>query len=303
MDVLFGDVDSDGKSFAKLETDDGSRTLYVLTGYSDGAVSLAVSDGAKTWMGRVSPRQLGEMARKAKMEIGEFTSESLKALTCENVGDLNFVYSAKLNPSGSLELAWKKHLISENIKFQLGVAVLDPSPSEVVHSDLLGFASGSITSLREQISSLQKENERLDNERRGALNRLEKYVNIKEDVENDLYGKFKLVLNEKKAKIRRLMDQLLAEKNKSLHEEVRNDRSASRDLPEKTPPVEEGGDGTDDEICDDLTPPPRPKRPPSGSTRAVESLLGGDVEVVSPPVRRRKRQGTKKATKQPDIPR
>ncbi len=118
-------------------------------------------------------------------------------------------------------------------------------------------------------------------------------MNLKEEVEAELYGKFKLVLNEKKAKIRRLMDQLssLSDRTKAL------EGTAARVSPD-TARDHHGADTDDEMVAKEES--PRPKTPPP---KPVESLLGGSSEVVSPPVKRRRRQGTTKPTGQPEIPR
>ncbi len=134
-------------------------------------------------------------------------------------------------------------------------------------------------------------------ERQSALDRLEKCAEVKEAVEAELYGKFKLILNEKKAKIRRLMEQLssLSDRNRALEGVVAT--TVGKPMEGDTPGIR-SGDDTDDEVITGDS--PGPKTPP---TRPVESLLGGASEVVSPPVKRRRRQGTTKPTGQPEIPR
>ena len=78
----------------------------------------------------------------------------------------------------------------------------------------------SLQQSQQEIDDLRKENTRLASERQGALSRLEKYGNLQKDIEKDLFGKFIVVLNEKKAKIRRLMEQLstVSKQLKSLQE-------------------------------------------------------------------------------------
>ncbi len=133
-------------------------SLFSLTELCDGALSITASDGVSTWGGRLAPSQLKQLAARVKTPVAEFTEESMKALSQENLG---FAYSARVNPSGSLQLVWKRHLITDNIKFQLGEVVLDPRPSGQVHSQLLGHSITSVTALREEISDLQAERTRL----------------------------------------------------------------------------------------------------------------------------------------------
>lgn len=238
------------------------------------------------------------------MSEEEFLRETLQALSREKMGTKTFVYSSQETSSQQLKLVWKKHLIAENIRFQLGSVTLDPEPSDQVHSQLLVFAIGRMVTLQEQIADLQTERGRLVSERQSALSQLERCANLKEDIEGDLFHKFTLVLNDKKAKIRRLMGQLssVTEQNKALQSLSHTSRSQEK----TTPPVEgdapgrQSGDDTDDELVPSdsaLTPSPQPKAVLPGA-----SLLG-EEESVSPPVKRRRRVGGRKTPGKPDIPR
>ena len=109
----------------------------------------------------------------------------------------------------------KKYILTDNVKFLLGSVTLSPHHDEGA-ATLLDFAVSSL----QEMGDLQKENTRLASEHQGALSRLEKCTNLQEDIEKDLFGKFKVILNEKKAKIRQLMERLstVSEQLKSLQE-------------------------------------------------------------------------------------
>ena len=174
------------------------------------------------------------------------------------------------------------------LQFRLGSVTLEPRASDS-YQLVLEHAVSTTHALREKIELLQEENHRLLNERQAALSRLEKCVNIKEEVEGELFGKFKVVLNEKKAKIRQLMEQ-----NKSLR--------VQRTLPSSSA-TDEGdtlyGESreTDDEMAESTW---SPKQPSSSHPTATSSLLGEGQEVVSP-VKRRRRQ-TRKKGGEPETP-
>lgn len=289
MDELFGEPATMHKSLSKLEIEGEGKVLYVLSTYDGSRLALSVSDGTTSWVGELSQRQLTNMADQVKMSRENYLSETMKALTRENIGLLTFIYSVKHLASGDLELVWKKHLLSDNVRFQLGSVVLRSEKKARVHSELLDYAIDSLSTLQQQIAELSTDKARLINERQIALNRLEKCANIKEEVENDLYSKFKLVLNDKKGKIRRLMEQLdlLSQENSRL-KLVR-----ARDPPRESSTSKSDLD-TDDEIDDTPLPP------------VEESLLGDHTHRTSspPPVKRRKRETGGKVKGQPlQIPR
>ena len=211
-----GEDDIQIKTLTKLETEGSFSTLYVLTVYEKGTLALKVSDGKQIWDGTFHRIALASMAEKAKLAFDIFIQQSLQALTQCGNEDITFAFSTSIDSSSNLVFAWKKYIVSENVKFQIASVTLQQSSLTI--SSMLEFAVGSISSLKEDISSLTKTVENLKKERSQALEKLEQCATLKEDLESDLYGKFKLVLNDKKAKIRLFSEQVktLAEENQQL---------------------------------------------------------------------------------------
>jgi DNA-repair protein XRCC4 len=229
-----------------------------------------------------------------------------------------------------MELTWKKHILTNNVKFLLGSVTLNICREQGA-IQLLDFAVSALEENQQEIGDLQKENHRLASERQGALARLDKCANLQQDIEKDLFGKFKVVLNEKKAKIRRLMEQLsnVSTQLSQLQQSVK--QSASK----PAAPLVTDGSGTekhkgrgeakkdqnsDYETDDEMIHSPSPMvtakhapstpplRPPGGPGHPVESLLGdpNEREISSPPVKRRRRHvgATSKVKGQPvELPR
>lgn len=204
------------KTLTKLETEGCFPTLYVLTAYENGTLSLKVSDGKQRWDGTFHRIALTSMAEKAKLAVDTFIQQSLDALTQSGNEAITYAFSTSVDSSNNLTFIWKKHVISENVKFQIASVTLQQSSQTI--SSMLEFAVTSISSLKEDINSLTKTVENLKKERSQALEKLEQCATLKEDLESDLYGKFKLVLNDKKAKIRLFNEQIktLAEENQWL---------------------------------------------------------------------------------------
>ena len=157
----------------------------------------------------------------------------------------------------------------------------------------------SLQQSQQEIDDLRKENTRLVSERQGALSRLEKYGNLQKDIEKDLFGKFIVVLNEKKAKIRRLMEQLstvskqlksLQELNKAIPPQtLTKNKKENESGPGDKSPYE-----TDDEMPSPLGTEQQPHASPSPTSGPtifrMDSLLGDPNErtISSPPVRKEK---------------
>lgn len=306
-----GEEGGGGKEvLVRLDTEGDCPVLYSLVQCKPQAFSILASDGHKAWTGVIAHKKLGEMANKVKMEVKELLAVTRKALTREDIGSVEFLYTTKLVQKGeeeSLELVWKKHLVAGDIKVQLGSVLLEPHHSHVVLCRMLEQALSKMAEFQTAIQELESERARLVDERMSALQRLDKCVSMKEELEADLYGKFKMVLNEKKAKVRRLMESL-----SYLSSQQQQARAA------KTSVLEEEGKGRDDFEADtdeedgsgaSPTPSPKPKQPSSppratSTTEGVSSLLRNDWqdENTSPPVKRRRREPRKPAV-QPEIPR
>ncbi|XP_062924602.1 DNA repair protein XRCC4 isoform X5 [Mobula hypostoma] len=95
------------------------------------------------------------------------------------------------------------------IMFRLGsVELKEVSSTTDIIKELIDIVLQSNTELRSRNNSLQQENKRLLSERNSGLEQLEEYVKAKEGLEQDLYSRFILVLNAKKAKIRQLQEHL-----------------------------------------------------------------------------------------------
>ena len=293
----------------RLNTEGDFPVLYNLVQCKPQDFSILATDGHKAWKGVLAHKRLEEMAKKVKMEVKELLAVTSKALTRENIGAMEFLYTTKLVQKGGgerLELVWKKHLVVEDIKLQLGSLLLEPDEPGVVLCLMLEHAVNKMNDLQIAIHHLEAERERLVDERMSALQRLDKCVSLKEQLESDLYGKFKLVLNEKKAKVRRLMESL-----KYLSSQQQGAKTA-----EKSALQEGGGERDDSEDTDkedrsgeSTTPSPKSKQqfsPPqtTSTTEGVSSLLKNNWqdESVSPPVKRRRRE-PRKAARQPEIPR
>lgn len=243
-------------------------------------------------------------ADQVSMDVANYKSETMKALSRQQLGLLNFVYSVQKKGS-TLELTWKKHILSDNVKFLLGSATLTLS-RELVATKLLDFAVSALEDYQQEVGDLQKEKLRLASERQGALARLEKCANLQEDIEKDLFGKFSVVLNEKKAKIRRMMDQLssLSEQLNALQQSNKATVATLVPATSGDAPSNQSDDATDDEMVHSPSPVTTEQRsklsPASTPSMPMESLLGDPREkaISSPPVKRRKRNvGTKPTSK------
>lgn len=262
--------------------------LFMLVSERSDLYYLEVSDGTHTWIGTYAYDSMQGVAKHAKMSVNDVAMETRMALT----GSINdqqdgsvqseYVYIAIPNPrDNSIQLTWKKQLAdNSNIKVTLGEVTLEPCQDDEVHARIMEFAVMEIRNLKRNISKLTKTKKQLTEERAAALKRLEQCVDLKEEIEGDLYGKFKLVLNEKKAKVRGLMETLKKVKEGSVTITTNKQSLTTSTLNDES---------TDDEVDSDAASIPSPKT--SVPVKHKQTLLEDQQqdEGLSPPVKKRKR--------------
>ncbi|KFM09071.1 DNA repair protein XRCC4, partial [Aptenodytes forsteri] len=165
---------------------------------------VMLSDGQCAWTGTVSEAEISREAADMEMNREKYVEELKKALIAgeESADKYNFVISRD-EENMDCHFSYERNL--KDASFRLGSLKLQKvsSPAEVV-KELIGYCLDCLGRLQVKNEHLQKENERLFSNWSDAEKRLEKCVEAKEELESDLYNRFILVLNEKKAKIRNL---------------------------------------------------------------------------------------------------
>ncbi|XP_021566118.1 DNA repair protein XRCC4, partial [Carlito syrichta] len=161
---------------------------------------ITLTDGQSAWTGTVSESEISQEADDLAMEKEKYADELGKALV-SGAGPTDTYKFNFSKESGNF--SFEKSL--RDVSFRLGSFNLEKvaSPAEVIR-ELICYCLDTIAENRAKNKHLQKENERLLRDWNDVLGRFEKCVSAKEALETDLYKRFILVLNEKKAKIRSL---------------------------------------------------------------------------------------------------
>ena len=123
MDVLFGDASETESDHSHAEAvlsrlDAEEMTAYLLTCREGAGLRLTLCAQGVMWRGELKEAELGAMAAAVSVQVEEFTSETERALTRRQLGEDDYVYSLKRS-RGGMELAWKRHIVSEGIKVQI----------------------------------------------------------------------------------------------------------------------------------------------------------------------------------------
>uniref|UniRef100_A0A663N6I0 DNA repair protein XRCC4 n=1 Tax=Athene cunicularia TaxID=194338 RepID=A0A663N6I0_ATHCN len=234
---------------------------------------LILTDGQCAWTGTVSEAEISREAADMEMNREKYVEELKKALIAgeESAGKYNFSISRD-EENMECHFSYERNL--KDGSFRLGSLKLQAvsSPAEVV-KELIGYCLDCLGRLQAKNEHLQKENERLFSDWSDVEKRLEKCVEAKEELEVDLYNRFILVLNEKKAKIRNLQ-KLLNEAKESVA-----DATCTR---------ENDYDGSTDEESENLTQASLQSAP-----ERKDSFLGSP-DVIDTAPRRKRRQRTAK---------
>uniref|UniRef100_A0A8C8RVA7 DNA repair protein XRCC4 n=1 Tax=Pelusios castaneus TaxID=367368 RepID=A0A8C8RVA7_9SAUR len=245
---------------------------------------VTLSDGQSAWTGTVSEAEISKEAADMEMEREKYVEELRKALVL-GAGPAN-LYNFSVSKDGDnaecCDFSYEKNL--KDVSFRLGSLKLqkDSSPAEVI-KELICHCLDCIAELHAKTEHLQKENERLLSDWNDVQGQLEKCVEAKEELEADLYKRFVLVLNEKKAKIRNL--QKLLKEGQESAEDATNARDSMATV-QTAVERERDYDGSTDDESENLT---QPSTLASATLRRDSLLNSPDVIDIAPTRKRRQR--------------
>ncbi|XP_077203642.1 DNA repair protein XRCC4 isoform X1 [Paroedura picta] len=244
---------------------------------------VILTDGQLSWVRRVSEYEISKEAADMEMEREKYIEELQKVLLFRRgqTDKYNFDISKGEANEDCLNLSYEKNM--KDVSFRLGLLDLQKvsSPAETIR-EMISYCLDSIMGLQTKNEELQKENERLLSDVDDLQEQLLKCVEAKEELETELYKRFILVLNEKKAKIRSLQ-QCLKEAEEAV-EEIAQKRDVLATSERKIEGEDYEG-STDEESENCMQPsilvPAKPRR---------DSLLNSpDITDVAPSRKRRQR--------------
>uniref|UniRef100_UPI00358FA410 DNA repair protein XRCC4 isoform X2 n=1 Tax=Myxine glutinosa TaxID=7769 RepID=UPI00358FA410 len=265
---------------------DAEGTFFSWLTYKEKAVEgfqIKLTDAETAWAGEVSAEVLQADATESGLAVEDYADELLTALR----GDP--AYEVELQSASSSQSGVEKQLAvckrHEDVTFELGVVPLHGMASAPsLARQMLACSLKRLATMDRDHATLCAENERLADERRTAINRLEKYVQAKEEMERDLYSKFHMLLNQKKKKIQALSESLQkVEAERANLDDVASAGEEDAERPEYEESTEE--DTPPQSPLDTPCPnPPEPgEKPPCLFGDALE-------EMLAPTKRRRMKQ-------------
>lgn len=252
---------------------------------------VLLSDGLSAWSGEVSEEDVSREARDIEMERERYVQDLHLALTGEGRTSEG-VYAFHLAPVRPacplLQLSYEK--VQNDISFRLGVVELQAvlEPTEVIR-ELITQGLELSKHLQAKNQHLLEENQKLRREQKHISTQMERYVEEKESLERELYSRFVLVLNEKKAKIRDLQTRVNELQQSVDEDELRRKQDRNEDAQaDKSSGQESDYDGsTEEEQQEEEHRRPKPSAPPKENSPMDDSL--NDITDVAPCRKRRHR--------------
>ncbi|XP_076842700.1 DNA repair protein XRCC4 [Brachyhypopomus gauderio] len=228
---------------------------------------VVLCDGISAWSGEVSEEDITKEAQEMEMPRERYVHELELALTEEDQAAQKYSFSLTHEKAPILQLSYDK--VESDISFRLGMVDLlpVPLPTEVI-GDLIRYGLEKSTRVQAENRHLHEENHRLRSEQEHITTEMEKYVEEKETLERELYSRFLLVLNEKKAKLRTFQETI-----KQLQDTIETEKQRLTKEAVACEPEEEGdyGNTTDEELPGTPTPPP-------AKTNSKELLASNPVD-------------------------
>ncbi|XP_069557133.1 DNA repair protein XRCC4 [Brachyistius frenatus] len=236
---------------------------------------LLLTDGQDAWRGEAGEAAVRGEAEELEMQMERYVQDLQRALTgAENSASYSFNLTPHPpNRGAAATLTYEK--IQKDISFRLGCVRLSAvsEPTEAVR-ELLTYGLQRGSSLERHNLKLQEENRRLRGEQRRIGAEMKRYAGGKEALEAELYSRFVLLLNEKKAKIRSLQETV-----SSLQDTRSSDGPKKKDSakPDETEDDEYGG-STDEEPEEVQTkaasnPPTRESSTPSPLDDSLSDIM------------------------------
>ncbi|KAG7218105.1 hypothetical protein INR49_020614 [Caranx melampygus] len=226
---------------------------------------LQLTDGQDAWRGEVSAAAVSSEAEELEMQRERYVQDLQQALTGTE-GAATYVFSLTPSPPGAaVTLAYEK--VQKDISFRLGSVSLDvvPDPADMVR-ELLVHSLQRGNTLEQQNQNLEEENQRLRREQQRITAELKRYTGGKEALEAELYSRFILVLNEKKAKIRSLQATVTRLQESRSSEGEKHKKPGQTGSQEEEEEEEDKYGGSTDEEPEEVQSTPAPSAQPRGKT-------------------------------------
>lgn len=275
------------KSLIKVDIGD-EKTAFIACNYEYQKKLHALLidiNRCEAFSGYATDIDLRSQAASIRMSFNDFISLSTKALTHKDCDGCQFLYSFE-NSYEDFVLKWKSVDNDETI-ITIGCIKMKKEDYGTVIKDLFSMLSEELLNLNKKLCEIEANLNNAEKEKTNALNLLSDAINVKDSIEEELYAKFIVVLNEKKRKIRELKQNTC---KKLPQKKTTTKRMAQKKFKNEEPhQISDSSDEIDGDLQDINVPGP------SNAKRDNSLLFFDDDEPPVPvtPSKMRKRNTTK----------
>nr|CAB3267804.1 DNA repair protein XRCC4-like [Phallusia mammillata] len=204
MELTKSTSESGMKSFAQGDTE----YIIASTFHDDLTCEISITDGEICWKKSLKSTDIKSFAKETGMSNEEYISKMKLAFQEDsNIGgDVEIMeYEFNRSADGTLEFKWKT--VQKDIKFCLGSILIEKVETGNGIMGMLTSASQELRMWKSMVFSTNEECTAIKKKYLQTVDLLSECTKLKQDQENELLTKFVLVINEKKAKIRKILKQ------------------------------------------------------------------------------------------------
>ncbi|KAL6064509.1 hypothetical protein QOT17_010905 [Balamuthia mandrillaris] len=190
----------------------GGKRFYLRTWWQADCFDLTLSDARHVWSGAASKEYIEGTLKPPEMPLAEYMRLTRQALTSQDLTKKRFSYklSASSTVPGDVEFTWRIRLqesaISFSMKGTLPLRRVKDGQAEI--QQFFDWFLQRQNLIEKENKQLRQRNERLHAQKEEANTHLNALVEEKVALEQELYKKFVVILNEKKRRIRELKAEL-----------------------------------------------------------------------------------------------
>ncbi|CAF2672943.1 unnamed protein product [Rotaria sp. Silwood2] len=193
-------TDNEFTYFIKI-LDDNSERYYLKSTIDEqnNTILIHLTNFKHSWVGVVNQEQVRILAKKFPFESNDsFYSHTQRAFSKGNTTEIDgrtYVFNCKKLDKNRLEFVWKEKVEALNLLKIVGSIELQERPNEEVLAKIMDYTIGEMETLRSGNEQKIAEIQRINSQLNKALETVKRTVDLKEQLEADLYRKVNKLFN------------------------------------------------------------------------------------------------------------
>ncbi|EGG23000.1 putative DNA repair protein XRCC4 [Cavenderia fasciculata] len=178
---------------------------------NNGSFDILLTDTKSIWNGHISINYIENILKPDGMKTDHYVSLIKKALITQDQSGTQFTYRLRQSNSKPNNLEFTINIKLDNSELSLKSSLIlskVTNHSTANLEDYFNWLIGKVDSLSDHNLQLNKQNDSLQTQFNESIDIIKQLTSEKQSMELDLFGKFVIILNEKKHKIKELTNQL-----------------------------------------------------------------------------------------------